>query len=465
MTGATPSDEELIAWYKKQCADTIPPKRLVASANQLRRLARACAKNGQRGFAARLYDIKDTALLKEAMAIGKFAHAAVNAIRRLKGLNHYKEDVDHIQRFEQACIDLGHSTETASKYARDLRALSRWCFANNRGAISYRVGDSSLKDDVRACGGKSLPTVVRAFERFRGVQEAAGGAASSLPQRRSDVAPIVDLTSYPEEQQVYASHQDRSKSVLGNHEWLGDQHINQDYELLRLELERFDGGLAARTHFADPLVILNMRLSGGERVEEFEARHGTADFLFLPLSNAEATTHGTHWSLLLVDRSDRQWPVAYHYDSLGGHNDWVAQTVARLLNTDLRYAGMRQQQNDFDCGVFVVDGTRALVNELLSGRQPNLDLTHLEPSRSELQRRLSYATSSDYAPAQTVNQPISLEELKDQTSGVWRALDPAGGYPAGQPAGDSYNTANFWAGMPSSAHSPAQSVNQPDPPS
>ncbi|MGY3333834.1 hypothetical protein ACVILI_006911 [Mesorhizobium sp. USDA 4775] len=41
----------------------------------------------------------------------------------------------------------------------------------------------------------------------------------------------------------------------------------------------------------------------------------------------------------------------------------------------------------------------------------------------------------------------------------WAGVDQAGQLPA-----DSFNTANFWQGMPSSAYSPAQSVNQPSPP-
>ncbi|MEY9493766.1 Ulp1 family isopeptidase [Bradyrhizobium elkanii] len=47
---------------------------------------------------------------------------------------------------------------------------------------------------------------------------------------------------------------------------------------------------------------------------------------------------------------------------------------------------MAQQQNTYDCGVFVVDGTRALVRQLEQGREP--DLLNVVANRQALQNRL-----------------------------------------------------------------------------
>ncbi|MGX5806296.1 hypothetical protein ACWGS9_34870, partial [Bradyrhizobium sp. Arg314] len=58
---------------------------------------------------------------------------------------------------------------------------------------------------------------------------------------------------------------------------------------------------------------------------------------------------------------------------------------------------------------------------------------------------------------ETVDQPIPSPQSVNAEE-IWQAADQAGQLP-----GDSWNTANFWHGMASPAHSPAQSVNQPSP--
>ncbi|UGX89921.1 C48 family peptidase (plasmid) [Bradyrhizobium barranii subsp. barranii] len=50
---------------------------------------------------------------------------------------------------------------------------------------------------------------------------------------------------------------------------------------------------------------------------------------------------------------------------------------------------MAQQQNTYDCGVFVVDGTRELVRQLSQGREPDLlNLSNVVANRQALQARL-----------------------------------------------------------------------------
>lgn len=70
----------------------------------------------------------------------------------------------------------------------------------------------------------------------------------------------------------------------------------------------------------------------------------TADFLFLPVSDASLTDidrRGSHWSLLLVDRSHRESrPVAYHYDSARAYNDRPAARLAARLGAILERPGM-----------------------------------------------------------------------------------------------------------------------------
>ncbi|WP_244742452.1 hypothetical protein [Mesorhizobium sp. L-8-10] len=50
------------------------------------------------------------------------------------------------------------------------------------------------------------------------------------------------------------SSSDPSGRTLGAREFLGDQHIQRDYELLGEQLQARDPNLAARTRLVDPLI-------------------------------------------------------------------------------------------------------------------------------------------------------------------------------------------------------------------
>ncbi|AHY56986.1 hypothetical protein BJS_08610 [Bradyrhizobium japonicum SEMIA 5079] len=186
--------------------------------------------------------------------------------------------------------------------------------------------------------------------------------------------------------------------MLEDTEWLGDEHIDRDYRLQEQDLQRNDPDLAARTRFVNPLIVLNYLGSNDDGVVQTEFQrivhddefNDTADFLFLPVINAnpeDPNNLGNHWSLLFVDRSDRGQPVAYHYDSYRGLNKKHAEHLASRLHLRLEPAGMAQQQNTYDCGVFVVDGTRALVRQLEQGGQ-TVHLDQLVVDRQALQNRL-----------------------------------------------------------------------------
>ncbi|WGD50839.1 Ulp1 family isopeptidase [Bradyrhizobium sp. CB1650] len=225
------------------------------------------------------------------------------------------------------------------------------------------------------------------------LQELRDDARSAPFPRTSDDAQIgaMDPT---------ASSYGRSKLELGAKEWLGDKHINRDYELLAEELRRSRPELAALTQLVDPLIAHYQLRFGAEpdmlrafqRIVYDSNGNDTADFLFLPVNDAmDPNRLGTHWSLLLLDRHTRGEPVAYHYDSVRGHNHEAAAQLARRLRARLESPNMAQQRNSYDCGVFVVDGTRALVRRLAQGERPGHELLHLDnlvANRRSLQDRL-----------------------------------------------------------------------------
>ncbi|TAI61508.1 Ulp1 family isopeptidase, partial [Bradyrhizobium sp. Leo170] len=123
-----------------------------------------------------------------------------------------------------------------------------------------------------------------------------------------------------------------------------------------------------------------------------EGENDTADFLLAPVNNGTGAKAGNHWSLLLVDRRNRDNVAAYHYDSSGKSNVASAEQLAERLGANLQSARMAQQRNSYDCGVFVVDGTRALARRLAEGERPDdepLHLDNLVADRRALQDRLS----------------------------------------------------------------------------
>jgi sentrin-specific protease 8 len=85
-----------------------------------------------------------------------------------------------------------------------------------------------------------------------------------------------------------------------------------------------------------------------------------ATHVFVPLSDGDPATGcpGTHWSLLVVGVSDL---VAFHYDSLPGFHEDIAEMVTRLLGDymDLKLQLVRlddtprQPMSTADCGVRV----------------------------------------------------------------------------------------------------------------
>ncbi|XIA63714.1 Ulp1 family isopeptidase [Bradyrhizobium sp. TZ2] len=173
--------------------------------------------------------------------------------------------------------------------------------------------------------------------------------------------------------------------MLGAKEWLADQHIEADYKLLERELQRDNPDLAARTRLVWPAQAHLLRLTDDEidllvqGIVTDDHGNDTADFLFVPVNNGGAGLEdGSHWSLLLVDRREPEGMVAHHYDSSKKQsNKTCANQLAERLGAKLKTASMAIQRNGWDCGVFVVDATRALVGRFAEGRRPEDELLHL----------------------------------------------------------------------------------------
>ncbi|WP_432431803.1 Ulp1 family isopeptidase [Rhizobium leguminosarum] len=413
----------------------------------------------------------------------------LGAESQLKQYHPYPDDALMIDGFAKEELSKLGSDSTSKRnvvwnLASNQRKFSDWLQREGRESIVSRLTGTdeqrqSLKIDYQDFTEAMGKNLTMSFKRLRQYQQAVeANAASGLsPEQASGREPAgLDGRSDPRAefrstsplQQVDPSIEGRSGLSLDHTEWLGDQHIQTDYELLMQDLQRNDPDLAARTRLIDPLIAhYHLRLgdestalSAFQRIVNNQNGRDTADFLFLPVSDASASDpdrRGTHWSLLLVDRRNREGPAAYHYDSFRGQNDEFAAMLAQRLGTRLEPVRMTQQRNDYDCGVFVVDGTRALVRRLARRDRPAvLHLDNLVADREQLQRRLSPAPNGDRAGAAAAG-PESSTQIADPAE-FWHGVGQPGQLP------DSWNTATFRQDLPSAAYSPVQSVNPPDAP-
>ncbi|NEJ25832.1 hypothetical protein GR247_38040 [Rhizobium leguminosarum] len=194
--------------------------------------------------------------------------------------------------------------------------------------------------------------------------------------------------------------------------WLGDEHIAADFALLGEALHWASPDIAARTRLVAPAVAHFLRMDENP-ADAATAFHniidsGRANFVFLPVNNAGTGSGGTHWSLLFVDLSGLQ-PVAYHYDSSGTLNSAIAQGLAARLGARLDRVRMAQQDNSYDCGVFVVDATRALAARLVEGERPGSQPLHLDTLVADRQALLERLTAPSNARVELASSSRSRE--------------------------------------------------------
>ncbi|MGL3104355.1 Ulp1 family isopeptidase [Bradyrhizobium sp. BR 1432] len=194
---------------------------------------------------------------------------------------------------------------------------------------------SELRDDAHfapALSGRT-PTGI-----YRGLSlvDLTTPTPSGISDEVNSVRPFPTISSDAQSAALDPTALSRDRGlVLEDTQWLGDEHIHRDYELLEQWLQSNHPGLAARTQLVDPMVAhYQLRLAATDSdarrtLQLLIDRNGndTADFLFLPMNDADRLNQrGNHWSLLFVDRRDRQRPVAYHYDSVRGSTTSAQQS-------------------------------------------------------------------------------------------------------------------------------------------
>ncbi|TIU19163.1 MAG: hypothetical protein E5W20_00275, partial [Mesorhizobium sp.] len=193
----------------------------------------------------------------------------------------YPDDAELIRDYRAASTKeylaapaTGRNPDTVGGYTNFLRHFSQYLRQNNKPGIAARIHDKSLDKDV---------------ESFKAVSYGNRLSIGSALAHLRDILPRIVLGR---------------ETVLAAHP--------ADAVTRRV-------GAAAEAGILQSI---------------YNQNNATADFLFLPVNNGTATSPGTHWSLLLVDRRDPERRFAYHYDSLQreGYNDVPAKQLAGLLN-------------------------------------------------------------------------------------------------------------------------------------
>ncbi|TIT33969.1 MAG: hypothetical protein E5W65_19210 [Mesorhizobium sp.] len=446
----------------------------------------------------------------------------------------YPDDAELIRNYRAASTKeylaapaTGRNPDTVGGYTNFLRHFSQYLRQNNKLGIAARIHDKSLDKDVESFKAVSygnrlsissalahlrdiLPRIVLGREtvlsahpadavtrRVGAAAEAGPAAPARAPQPASPATarlpgtyrglPLVDVTTLTTSSsgaQIGALDPTAPSNVatgrvLGAAEWLSDAHIQRDYNLLEGQLQGINPALAARTRLVDPSVSHLLRHTSPQDARGilqsiYNQNNATADFLFLPVNNGTATSPGTHWSLLLVDRRDPERRFAYHYDSLQreGYNDVPAKQLAGLLNATLAPAPMARQTNHYDCGVFVLEGTWALVERLVKGQRPDhepLPLDNLVADRQALQDRLRRRLPHEEEPRQLLEDEPASPPMMAFEPGELRQLledEPASPPMMAFEPGElrqllEDEPASTWAQINSTPHARADGVHQP----
>ncbi|XP_067934232.1 sentrin-specific protease 8-like [Watersipora subatra] len=97
--------------------------------------------------------------------------------------------------------------------------------------------------------------------------------------------------------------------------------------------------------------------------------------VFLPVNDNASLEHtgGSHWSLLVYEGNSRSFT---HYDSANQMNHstsaHIASRLAPLLGVPadlpVQEGNSPTQENGYDCGVYVIEITKVLLKELMTGK-------------------------------------------------------------------------------------------------
>jgi hypothetical protein len=248
---------------------------------------------------------------------------------------------------------------------------------------------------------------------------------------------IVEVDDYP-------SPQDEGPSVaqrLANNGWLRSDDLWKYSEMFLKSFAR-ELGPGGRERINEMLNIgdasvLEQLMTGDARQRAAARKRLTAPVLLLPVNRATQNHREDHWSLLVVNRAERQ---AYHYDSLvppdlaraASSIEQFQPQFARALEVASalgisRISGMptAMQRDGHSCGDHVLAGIEALARRIVTPQgEVSWDLSGIRPSREHIVDTLT-RHEQDNAPAPAA-QPASLAQPVDQPARAALPVGPLG---------------------------------------
>ncbi|NEK91763.1 MAG: virulence factor [Xanthomonas euvesicatoria] len=206
--------------------------------------------------------------------------------------------------------------------------------------------------------------------------------------------------------------------------WLLDGHLRAYTDDLARRLRGEPN--AHLLHFADSQVVTMLSSADPDqqaRAQRLLAGDDIPPIVFLPINQPNA-----HWSLLVVDRRNKDAVAAYHYDSMAQKDPqqrYLADMAAYHLGLDYQQTHempIAIQSDGYSCGDHVLTGIEVLAHRVLDGTfdyAGGRDLTDIEPDRGLIRDRLAQA---EQAPAESsIRQvPARSNEQKKKKSKWWK---------------------------------------------
>ncbi|MCC5070891.1 Ulp1 family isopeptidase, partial [Xanthomonas campestris] len=206
--------------------------------------------------------------------------------------------------------------------------------------------------------------------------------------------------------------------------WLQDGHLRAYTDDLARRLQGQPN--AHLLHFADSQVVT--MLSSRDPDQQARARRllvgdEAPRIVFLPINQPNF-----HWSLLVVDRRNKDAVATYYYDSMAQtqpQQRYLADMAAYHLGLDHEQTQEMPtaiQPDGYSCGDHVLTGIETLAHRVIDGTFDSADgrnLSEIEPDRRMIRDRLVQA---DQAPAESSVRQVSERpfEQKKKKSKWWK---------------------------------------------
>lgn len=214
--------------------------------------------------------------------------------------------------------------------------------------------------------------------------------------------------------------------------WLQDGHLRAYTDDLARRLQGQPN--AHLLHFADSQTVTMLSSTDPDQQARAQRRlvgDNVPPIVFLPINQPNF-----HWSLLVVDRRNKDAVAAYYYDSMAQTQQqqrYLADMAAYHLGLD--YEETREmptavQPDGYSCGDHVLTGIEMLAHRVIDGTFDDAggrDLRDIEPNRGLIRNRLAQAAQ---APAES-----SVRSVPERPSNT-RKRKASGGSSSNSTIGD-----------------------------